>query len=104
MVGGQVREILKLEDRVWINVVDPNYPTTPCAVYVQRTPEAERVKVGDGLWWQAGNAYWNPPERYRKADLSKPSGVDYDIAIPLIGHSGALHPAQALMERSFSSR
>lgn len=102
MVGGEVREVLKLEDRVWVNVEDPTYPGDYCALYVEKTPEAERLKAGDGLWWQGRNAFWNPLELRGKADLNQPAGVDYDIAIPRIGYSGAKHPAQALVEQAFA--
>ena len=81
-VGGRVVETLQAADRVWINTRETGY-STECAVYVERTPAALSVEVGDSLWWQGGFAFWTP--RRRSLGM-KPPFVDKELK--RIGCSG----------------
>lgn len=86
MVGGKVIEIIKLEDRIWLNCQDDWPPKHPdqCAIYVKRNADSEAVAVGDGLWWQGGYAMWTPTDRRF-----------VDRKIPRIGFSGVNRPTAA---------
>jgi hypothetical protein len=81
MVGGKVIEVIQMDGRVWIDVRDTVHPTDTCAIYVERTPDAERVMIGDSLWWQGREAYWTPQTREYE-----------DKAIPRIGYSCVARP------------
>lgn len=81
MVGGKVIEVIKLEGRVWVNVRDTHYQRETCAIYVERTADAERIAVGDSLWWQGREAYWTPQ-----------TGEFEDRSIPRVGYSGVARP------------
>lgn len=107
MVGGDVKEVLWLPDRIWVNAKDRTYPDE-CAIYVERNPTSERIKPGDAIWWQERMAMWTPAEnrvqecghREHVTCLAR-CGVDYDIRIPRIGYSGVFHPAQRLIDEAF---
>lgn len=81
MVGGLVREILVLEDRVWINCIEKGKSSSECAIEVQRNAAAECIEYGDSVWWQGKNAYWTPARK---------SFTDYRLE--LIGFSGVPRP------------
>lgn len=91
MVGGIVKEVLIGGDRVWINCVDREHPTTECAIYVERNADSENVRKGDSVWWQGRFAMWSEKEWEGRGE----------IEIPRIGYSGARHPAQSLIEAAF---
>ena len=112
MVGGKVIEVLRLPDRVWVNCWEVLFcgAVTECAIYVVRTEVSELIKVGDQLWWQGRDAMWTPAAHRLPAcdgscglgpGCASRGGVDYDIRIPRIGHSGVKNPAQGLVERAF---
>lgn len=92
-VGGKVVEVIPLEDRIWVNTREQVwYPPeqrwhdgSECAIYVQRTFDAERIQPGDSLWWQGRDAYWTPKDR----------SVE-DMPIPRIGYSGVSRPGTAV--------
>jgi len=93
MVGGIVIETVTLKDRIWVNCVDEaENRNGKCAIYVKRNPESERIKPGDGVWWQGGSAMWNPYGRTKQSSAGGKSGIDYDIRIPRIGFSGVFRP------------
>ena len=96
MVGGTVVEICDIQGRashLFVDVVDPKYPKQHCGVVLAKTQAAERIEIGDQLWWQAGNAYWSPQSPNQLIDLdTRRTG---DIAIPKIGYSGVPHPLQS---------
>lgn len=95
MIGGRVKETLILSDRVWVNARDTTY-MDECAIYVERSAVSERIQPCDLIWWQGREAMWTPAHA---ADSSQgKQGVDWDIVIPRIGYSGALHPAQRMLE------
>ena len=81
MVGGVVIETIRLPERVWVNVRDRVYERETCAIYVERTVDADSIEIGDSLWWQGREAYWTP----------KAGGFE-DRAIPRIGYSGVERP------------
>jgi hypothetical protein len=92
VIGGTVSEVVWLEDRIWVEVVDPSESGRGdlCAIYVRRCTVSEEIKVGDSLWWQGGYAYWTPFREKLKAHMR--SGFDYDLRIPKIGYSGVARP------------
>lgn len=97
MVGGTVTETIALPDKVWINTVDSHERRNDhCAIYVERTEQALRIKPGDSVWWQGGFAMWTPysnlPSVRGKDAPHQRGGVDYDIRIPRIGFSGVSRP------------
>ena len=78
MVGGRV---IELRDdvvcgqnvrRVWC--MDRN--GDECAIYVAR-PDADRVAIGDQVWWQGRNAYWTAPGGKEDVPLSR-IGFSFD--------------------------
>ncbi len=99
MVGGTVIEVVDLATKVYVNCVDKprgRKKADECAIYVNRTAEAEKIEIGDALWWQGGFAYWTPCcNRHGDEHLDERKlkcGVDYDIKIPRYGYSGVPHP------------
>jgi hypothetical protein len=83
MVGGIVVEVIKLEDRVWVDCKDAVYlndPTT--AVYVVRNAVSELIRPGDKLWWQGDSAFWTTP------DLKH-----VEVELERVGSSGVGRPA-----------
>lgn len=99
MVGGIVKEVLFVGNRVWVNAKDTTY-TDECAIYVERNANSERIKPGDSIWWQGRMAMWTPAG---SSGYAERQGIDWDIEIPRIGYSGAYHPAKKLVDRSFST-
>lgn len=101
MIGGTVTETIHLPDRIWVNTVDDDEKRNDhCAIYVERNDKSERIKPGDSVWWQGGNAMWTP---YANRGCNRPQGapeqrggVDYDIRIPRIGFSGVKRPERKL--------
>lgn len=77
-VGGDVIEVIGAGDKVWINTSDHG---EECAIYVEPTEDAQKIAVGDVLWWQGTSAYWTPRSRIRR-----------DVRIPRIGYSGVRPP------------
>jgi hypothetical protein len=107
MVGGDVKEVLWLTDRVWVNAKDRTY-ADECAIYVERNSTSERIKPGDAIWWQSRMAMWTPAESQAKECGHREHitclarcGIDYDIQIPRIGYSGVAHPGKALIDTAF---
>lgn len=91
MVGGQVLEIVDNHNKLWINVwARPYKKIEECAIFVEKTPESEKIAPGDQLWWQGSKAMWTP--RINRTKGGTKSGVDYDIVIPRIGFSGVSRP------------
>lgn len=101
MVGGIVKEVLLRGDKVWVNARCTTY-RDECAIYVVRNSDAERIRVGDSIWWQGRMAMWTPYENTQRPEAELRCGVDFDIQIPRIGYSGVVHPAQRLVERAFA--
>lgn len=92
MVGGQVLEIVDTHDKLWVNVwARPYRKIEECAIFVEKTPDAEKIAPGDQLWWQGGRAMWTPRSNRNSSEVGK-CGVDYDIVIPRIGFSGVDRP------------
>lgn len=79
-VGGTVTEVLTLPRKIYINTHETRTGES-CAIYVERTPEAEQIKEGDVVWWQGSSAYWSPADKSRE-----------DFRIPRIGYSGVSRP------------
>lgn len=101
MVGGTVIEVVDLATKVYVNCVDRprgRKKADECAIYVERTPEAEKIEIGDAVWWQGGFAYWTPcGNRVSDQEAEKRGlkcGVSYDIKIPRVGCSGVNHPSR----------
>lgn len=98
MIGGTVIETIELEDRVWINCQDDNYPSDRCAIYVEKDSKARCVSEGDSVWWQSDRAMWTPAcNRGKTCDhrhhySCSRVGVDYDIRLKRIGFSGVSRP------------
>jgi len=81
-VGGEVIEVIDCEDdSIWVNTYDGH---TECAVYIEKTPEAQCVEKGDALWWQGRWCFWTP-KSYQKGDK-------YEIKIPKMSGSGVNKP------------
>lgn len=94
MVGGEVIDVVRCLDRVWVNTIEPQRPNQPCAIYVERNEASERIQPGDALWWQGRYAMWTPAEN-RVPMGSRPDhrgGIDYDVRIPRVGYSGVSEP------------
>jgi hypothetical protein len=65
MVGGKVIETIDTGDKVWINCRGTGCEkNNECAIYVERTPEARSVSLGDSIWWQGRHAFWTPKGRH----------------------------------------
>jgi hypothetical protein len=101
MVGGTVIEVVDLATKVYVNCADKprgRKNADECAIYVDRTPEAEKIEIGDAVWWQSKFAYWTPCRNIVSSDERTrrrfKSGVDYDIKIPRRGYSGVSHPSR----------
>ena len=101
MVGGTVIEVVDLATKVYVNCADRprgRKKADECAIYVERTPEAEKIEIGDSIWWQGGYAFWTPaPNRLSEAEadaLRLKRGSDFDISIPRRGYSGVNHPSR----------
>lgn len=101
MVGGTVIEVVDLATKVYINCADKPRGRTKadeCAIYVERTPDAEKIEIGDAVWWQGGVAYWTPCKNRTSSKEARnrglKGGVDYDVKIPRVGYSGASHPSR----------
>lgn len=70
MVGGKVIEIVKLDDRIWLDVQDTIYQRDPtCAIYIVRNTVSEQIEVGDMVWWQGRFLMWKD-ERILRASYS----------------------------------
>jgi len=78
-VGGVVKEVLQLPEKIWINTNDGS---SDCAIYVERDSNSQRVKTGDIVWWQGSEAYWTTEDRQTEIEtvLNRRgfSGVVYD--------------------------
>lgn len=57
MVGGTVKKVVKCVDKVWVNCTDRR---DECAIYVERSIDADHIEPGDKLWWQGQLAMWTP--------------------------------------------
>jgi len=88
MVGGVVIEVIKLEDKIWVDTMDRKRLDDRCAIYVERTDLSERIKPNDSLWWQGSFAYWTPKEN-RENNIGAS-----DIEIKRFGFSGVSKPAK----------
>ena len=93
MIGGQVVEVIRTDERVWINVADVWYRNgvrtvtdEQCAIWVERTPAALCVEAGDGVWWQGRLAFWTP------AFVKKGGKGPGDVKLNRIGYSGVKRP------------
>lgn len=95
MIGGLVLETIILPDRVWVNCGE-RQSSSQCAIYVKRTPESERIMLGDKLWWQGGFAIWTPATHLQGTGKQ---GKDYEVKIPRIGFSGASRPEEQCKTR-----
>jgi hypothetical protein len=100
MVGGTVIEVVDLATKVYVNCADKprgHKKADECAIYVERNSNAEKIEIGDAIWWQGGSAYWTPCANQVSGKEAKKRGlrcgVDYDIEIPRIGYSGVNHPS-----------
>lgn len=97
MVGGTVIEVCNAEhrtDAIYVDTADKPAGRTKadtCAIYVERTPESEKIEIGDGLWWQGEWAYWTPQKNRKPGGEC---GVDFDIKIQRIGYSGVTLPSR----------
>src|SRR4030095_14596049 len=80
MIGGIVIEIIRLEDRIWVNAKNRTYNET-CAIYIECNRDSEAIRVGDSIWWQGQYAMWTPQ-----------TGEFKDRKIPRIGFSGVERP------------
>lgn len=81
-------ETIDLEKKnvVWINCQGTGSEAkNQCAIYVERTPEARSVSVGDKIWWQGSWAFWTP------RSLDGPMPFE-DKKIPRWGYSGVSRP------------
>lgn len=95
MVGGTVIEVVDLATKVYVNCADKprgRKKADECAIYVKRTPESEKIEIGDSIWWQGRVAYWTTCANRNGHNRGLECGVDYDIPIPRIGYSGVSHP------------
>lgn len=91
MVGGLVREVLVLEDRVWINTFEAKNPKVELAIEVKREPAAECIDMGDSIWWQQKNAYWTPVGK-----------AFSDYRLERLGSSGVPRPHPAEVEKQYA--
>lgn len=76
-IGGKVIEVVRVDERLWVNTVDSS--REECAIYV---PSAFSVGVGDKVWWQGSTAFWTRPEEGKERK------------IPRIGFSGVPRPSE----------
>lgn len=82
MIGGNIIEVIKLSDKIWINTIDwEQSQDERTAIYVKRNPVSERVKPNDSIWWQGKWAMWAPKGK---------SAID--IKLQKIGNSGVPRP------------
>ena len=101
MVGGDVKEVLRLRGRIWVNAEERD-TGTECAIYVERNRTSEQIKPGDVIWWQGRQAMWTPKKnRDRPVDQLR-QGWHFDIVILRIGYSGVAHPAKRLVDAAYS--
>jgi hypothetical protein len=101
MIGGIVTQTLRQpEGRVWVEC-EEEQSSRKCAIYLERTVQAEMIMPGDSIWWQGGYAFWTPfnnrpgTTKTREQWNKLRSGKDYDIRIKRIGFSGAAKPTAA---------
>ncbi len=68
-VGGTVVETIvvtahgKKPTTVWIDTREKPHYLSTTAIYVEDSPEARCVDVGDTVWWQGNVAYWTPKDK-----------------------------------------
>lgn len=104
MVGGNVREVLLREDRIYVNCGEVGSTHhNRCAIYIERSEQSENVKIGDAMWWQGRNALWTPQEYNGPlcGGFADGQGTQWDISLPRIGYSGVHHPAQDMVENAY---
>lgn len=98
MIGGTVIEVVDLATKIYINCIDRPKGRSKgdqCAVYVERTPNSEKIEIGDAIWWQGGLVMWTPSCNLESGGRKQKDlicGIDYDIQIPRRGYSGVSHP------------
>lgn len=89
MVGGKVIEVADIKSRpnvIWVNCADmPRGRRKPdtCSVLVERSPDADKIEIGDSIWWQGGRIYWTPQDKSRVEVVLRKiggSGVTYETA------------------------
>lgn len=89
MIGGVVIETVTLPEKVWINC-EEEQSTSKCAIYVENTPKARAIGVGDIVWWQGERAYWTAKDSKGK-NIGKG-----DIVLKRIGFSGVKRPCTCI--------
>lgn len=88
-VGGKVTEVIILDDKIWVNTNDSKRWNKPnhCAIYIERTPDSEKIKPHDVVWWQGRTAYWTTrdrtiiEQRFQRigySGVSRPEGDDVE--------------------------
>ena len=80
-VGGKVTELIKLEDKVYIDTTDGS---ESCAIYVELDVNSNNIKIDDIVWWQGKYAYWTTSDRVSKVE----------IKLNRIGFSGVEKPVK----------
>lgn len=80
MNGGTVIRIVDLATKIYIDCESDQNETG--VIYVERTPEAEKIRIGDAICWHGSFAYWTPIANQVSEKLELICGKDYDIRIP----------------------
>ena len=96
MIGGTVVKVVGFKTKMYVNCrhkQSGRNKADECAIYIRRTPEAEKIDVGDSVWWQGGFAYWTPCGK-----CGNKCGVDFDVRIPRVGYSGVRRPNRKTQE------
>ncbi len=89
-VGGEVVEVIKSGNKVWINTVekirdgDKHRYGGRCAIFVAKDKNSIKVKPKDILWWQGRKAYWTTEDRL----------TEVETVLDKIGFSGVNRPSQ----------
>lgn len=92
MVGGSVVDVRVVDSsKLFVMCQDRTYGDR-CAIHVGRCERADRIQVGDSLWWQGFKAFHTPAaNRLPEAQSQRHGhrqGVDFDIELTKIGYSG----------------
>lgn len=91
-VGGTVIETIILPDKVWIDTKEKPHYNSTCAIYVENTPEARCVAVGDTVWWQGNQAFWTPKANGNPIERKDGKCNVANVVLKRRGFSGVSRP------------
>ena len=85
MIGGTIIEIVRLQDKTWVNCQNG---LDLCAIYVEEHPD-RCLMPGDELWWLDKAALWTTTD-----------GVYKNNRLTKIGYSGAARPTETRVSQA----